>query len=532
MSFHPELLTWAGPPVIGAFIGYLTNRVAIRMLFRPLSPWHLFGVRLPMTPGVIPAKRHDLAASIGEMVGEHLLTSQEVKAAVARKAFQEHLQGILQQRITRVSKRDLPAVVDLVPAPLHSHFHRGVQIFKERLATLLAAHIPTPDFRASLEELFGHQIEALACQPLNEIIDPEARAALYAHFKPCIKKQLSDPGTAQQLTRYLQARLDDTAERGLTVNELLSSPVGELLRHGLSSQAPFLLERLGALLDDTELRMKIVDAVLEGIDNLLDSLGPMGAMARGFFEPAMMEEKITTYLDEKKEDIKGWLQHPEIQDRVSALLQERLDKILAAPVAEVLYGVSRDRQQRLINAVATQLLALLRSEAGVTGLVSLLSDGIERQLQGGELSLDGLTGGDRAATSRLRHRLTTQLVSALQVPCASAALKNMSDSLVDALISTKIGVLQQVFPDEVQQELATQLTVEINRTLVEEVAGLLQALDIKKLVIRKVDSLDLLKLEDLLLAIMQEQFTYINLFGALLGFLIGCANVVVLQLGY
>ena len=38
-------------------------------------------------------------------------------------------------------------------------------------------------------------------------------------------------------------------------------------------------------------------------------------------------------------------------------------------------------------------------------------------------------------------------------------------------------------------------------------------------------SLDLLQLERLLLDIMAEQFRYISLFGALLGFLIGLVNL-------
>jgi uncharacterized membrane protein YheB (UPF0754 family) len=45
------------------------------------------------------------------------------------------------------------------------------------------------------------------------------------------------------------------------------------------------------------------------------------------------------------------------------------------------------------------------------------------------------------------------------------------------------------------------------------------------MVTEKVDSLDLLRLEGLLLSIMEEQFKYINLFGALLGFLIGFLNL-------
>jgi uncharacterized membrane protein YheB (UPF0754 family) len=58
-----------------------------------------------------------------------------------------------------------------------------------------------------------------------------------------------------------------------------------------------------------------------------------------------------------------------------------------------------------------------------------------------------------------------------------------------------------------------------------EVPGLVQSLNIKKIVTEKVNSLDILKLEGLLLSIMEEQFKYINLFGALLGFLIGCGNI-------
>ena len=43
------------PPLAGALIGYFTNYLAIRMLFRPLKPWHFLGLKLPLTPGIIPA---------------------------------------------------------------------------------------------------------------------------------------------------------------------------------------------------------------------------------------------------------------------------------------------------------------------------------------------------------------------------------------------------------------------------------------------------------------------------------------------
>jgi uncharacterized membrane protein YheB (UPF0754 family) len=60
------------------------------------------------------------------------------------------------------------------------------------------------------------------------------------------------------------------------------------------------------------------------------------------------------------------------------------------------------------------------------------------------------------------------------------------------------------------------------------VPDLLDSLNINEIVTRKVDSLDLLKLEELLLSIMREQFKYINLFGGLLGFILGLLNLLFL----
>lgn len=71
------------PPLIGAFIGYSTNIVAIRMLFRPLKEKRIFGIRLPFTPGILPGQRHKLAQSIGSMVERELLTAEIIRARLS-----------------------------------------------------------------------------------------------------------------------------------------------------------------------------------------------------------------------------------------------------------------------------------------------------------------------------------------------------------------------------------------------------------------------------------------------------------------
>lgn len=69
------------PPLVGALIGYITNWIAVKMLFRPLYPKYLGKWRLPFTPGIIPCRKDALAKAIGRAVGEELLTKEDIQRA-------------------------------------------------------------------------------------------------------------------------------------------------------------------------------------------------------------------------------------------------------------------------------------------------------------------------------------------------------------------------------------------------------------------------------------------------------------------
>ncbi len=69
------------PPLVGAAIGYITNWIAVKMLFRPLYPKYIGKWRLPFTPGIIPRRKDALAKAIGRAVGEELLTKEAIQKA-------------------------------------------------------------------------------------------------------------------------------------------------------------------------------------------------------------------------------------------------------------------------------------------------------------------------------------------------------------------------------------------------------------------------------------------------------------------
>lgn len=63
-------------PAVGAVIGYITNDIAIRMLFRPHTAKHLFGIKVPFTPGIIPKEKGRIAASIGGAISANLMNKE------------------------------------------------------------------------------------------------------------------------------------------------------------------------------------------------------------------------------------------------------------------------------------------------------------------------------------------------------------------------------------------------------------------------------------------------------------------------
>lgn len=64
-------------PLLGGVIGYITNDIAIRMLFRPHTAKYICGMHIPFTPGIIPKEKGRIAEAIGGVISENLM-NQEV----------------------------------------------------------------------------------------------------------------------------------------------------------------------------------------------------------------------------------------------------------------------------------------------------------------------------------------------------------------------------------------------------------------------------------------------------------------------
>ena len=89
-------LSYIIAPLTGGVIGYITNAIAIKMLFRPHTEKRLFGMKIPFTPGIIPKRKGKIAASLGGAISENLMN----KDVLEKNLLSEEMVNKIQTAIT------------------------------------------------------------------------------------------------------------------------------------------------------------------------------------------------------------------------------------------------------------------------------------------------------------------------------------------------------------------------------------------------------------------------------------------------
>ncbi|MCS7292008.1 MAG: DUF445 family protein [Gloeomargarita sp. SKYBB_i_bin120] len=165
-------LTYVLPPVLGAVIGYFTNDIAIRMLFRPYRAWYIGRYRVPFTPGLIPSNQSRLAGRIADTITSSLLTPEELQKIARRLLQLERTQAaiywLLQTALNQVK--------------LDAYKARTAKILAGILHDFLGQSLPR------LVRILARQEDFLAEQ-VNQIFD---RFLLEFRLSPAQAEQLAD----------------------------------------------------------------------------------------------------------------------------------------------------------------------------------------------------------------------------------------------------------------------------------------------------------------------------------------------------
>ena len=194
--------------VISGLIGFFTNYIAVKMLFRPRTEKHIFGRQVPFTPGVIPKNKPRLAKALGRAVGEQLLTGSDLKDALSSdrtvsaaagrvtdsifsdKPLGETLDGILGENSEAVKSAAADRITRLVTEKIRQAdissviVSEGTEAIKQKVAGSMLAMFVNDDLIA--------QFAAPLAGRIDSYLDANAEPAVAKAVNGELEKLLAD----------------------------------------------------------------------------------------------------------------------------------------------------------------------------------------------------------------------------------------------------------------------------------------------------------------------------------------------------
>jgi len=96
--------------LIGAIIGWITNLVAIKLLFKPYEPYKIPILNFELQ-GLIPKRKNEIAKSIGKIVEQELLSVNDILVHMLDSDKKVALLPIIKFKIKSTIQNRIPSII-------------------------------------------------------------------------------------------------------------------------------------------------------------------------------------------------------------------------------------------------------------------------------------------------------------------------------------------------------------------------------------------------------------------------------------
>lgn len=162
--------TWA-VPFIGAFIGWITNWLAIKMLFHPRKPIKILFITFH---GIFPKNKPRIAEKLGTVVQRDLLNFSDIKGRLqdpdALNNFKEEIATRVDDALRdRIEKSTLASI--LVPEPLIQSVHKTiVDEIEANLPTVIGSSIDKIEDKLDIQQLVRNKVNNFSDEKLEQLL--------------------------------------------------------------------------------------------------------------------------------------------------------------------------------------------------------------------------------------------------------------------------------------------------------------------------------------------------------------------------
>jgi len=492
------------------------------MLFHPYKPVKFLGITV-WPQGMIPRHREKLAQSIGNAVGNELVSQQTVFDALFETSFfQNKVEDFVGAYTNELLSRVYPSFIDALPSQARAPILDTISALQFRLAEYIAEMLRSEETAGAIQKFVDKQVDELLERRVGDMVKDESVDRVLNFVEQHLQRLIATDGFETKVRDFVSGRLDELARSNATLAETFTPDTIAFIKDRIDQQVPPIVHHLADIATSQSTRKQIGGLIKLEVDQYYEQL----SLFKKIF---ISRERIHREVDELvnktlPKRVEEYLRGPAFEQEAEAFLNASIDNVMARPLDELAGQIDSIRFEDLKSQISNRLVEIIRSEALSTSVSIQVTDAIDRlrpQTLGAVMQQL-----DSNSASQAKSFLSRSLLSLLARDDTARTINAILSAQIERLLIAPIGRLGDHVSQNAMQRASSALVERITLAARERLPVAIAEFDVGGLVRKKVSDYPLAKLEELVLSVAQHHLKTIELFGAIIGFFIGVGQAI------
>ena len=496
--------------LIGAVIGYITNWLAIKMLFRPREAKYIFGMKLPFTPGLIPKEKSRIANKVGETVGTHLLNSDSLSKALKDDKIKSKFNEVAKEKINQVINSNPtleeslkinqvinsnPTLEESLKNTLGENYYALKRNMINNIAKTILESIQEEEFKNKLKFYIVDSIKERLNKNPEKIID----FINSNKFREVIIKTLEEEKTRDIIGKALLKEVKTLEKEDLTIEEVIPENIKPYIEEYVKSQKDTLVDIIKNLLRDDEVSYKIKSAINDNIPSIVSM----------FLSGDVIYGKLVSLVDKSlsEEENKEY-----ICDAALAFVHESMKK----KVSDVINNVGEEKLEVISDALGDKISKKLNTEENIDSIISKLNCKISSFNSYEEIIKVLFNDYENILIDNI-DSMISQIVNNNQL---SGEISKIIEKVFDKFLQNSLNDICYN-KQNLENSIMSILDNLYNDFVENKSAKVLEIVDISSIVEEQINAFEVDYAEEIIIGIANKELKAITWLGALLGGILG-----------
>lgn len=480
--------------LIGAVIGYITNWLAIKMLFRPREAKYIFGMKLPFTPGLIPKEKSRIANKVGETVGTHLLNSDSLSKALKDDKIKAKFNEVAKEKINQVINSN-STLEESLKNTLGENYYALKGNMINNIAKTILESIQEEEFKNKLKFYIVDSIKERLNKNPEKIID----FINSNKFREVIINTLEEEKTRDIIGKALLKEVKTLGKEDLTIEEVIPENIKPYIEEYVKSQKDTLVDIIKNLLRDDEVSHKIKSAINDNIPSIVSM----------FLSGDVIYGKLVSLVDKSlsEEENKEY-----ICDAALAFVHESMKK----KVSDVINNVGEEKLEVISDALGDKISKKLNTEENIDSIISKLNCKISSFNSYEEIIKVLFNDYENILIDNI-DSMISQIVNNNQL---SGEISKIIEKVFDKFLQNSLNDICYN-KQNLENSIMSILDNLYNDFVENKSAKVLEIVDISSIVEEQINAFEVDYAEEIIIGIANKELKAITWLGALLGGILG-----------